>query len=131
MAKFDKLKALIDCRCPRCRIGKVFTGSAYAFKKRRTNDVCSHCGLIFEIEPGYFYSAMYISYFMIILEGGFAGWFVFQISSSEVIWPYLVIVLSLTLLLAPLNFRYSRLILLYYLSPKIKYDPKYKSDLDI
>lgn len=131
MAKFDKIRALINCKCPKCRIGKVFTGSPYAFKKRRTNEVCSHCGLFFEIEPGYFYAAMYISYLMIIIEGGLTSWLVFQISRSEVIWLYLVIILSVTLLLAPLNFRYSRLLLLYYLSPKIKYDPKYKRDLEL
>ena len=131
MAKFDKIRALINCKCPKCRIGKVFTGSPYAFRKRRTNEVCSHCGLFFEIEPGYFYAAMYISYLMIIIEGGVTGWLVFQISKSEVIWLYLAIILSVTLLLAPLNFRYSRLLLLYYLSPKIKYDPKYKRDLEL
>lgn len=130
MAKFDKIRALINCKCPRCRVGKVFVGSPYAFRKRRTNEICPHCGLFFEIEPGYFYSAMYISYFMIIIEGGLTGWLVFQISKSETIWLYLVIILSVTLLLAPLNFRYSRLLLLYYLSPKIKYDPKYRQDLE-
>jgi uncharacterized protein (DUF983 family) len=130
MAKFDKIRALINCKCPRCRVGKVFVGSPYAFRKRRTNEICSHCGLFFEIEPGYFYGAMYISYFMIIIEGGVTGWLVYQISKSDTIWLYLAIILSLTLLLAPLNFRYSRLLLLYYLSPKIKYDPKYKLDLE-
>ncbi len=131
MAKFDKIRALIECRCPKCRIGKVFSGNAYAFKKRRTNEVCSHCGLFFEVEPGYFYAAMYISYLMIILEGGLTGWLVFQVSKSDYIWLYLLVILSVTLFLAPLNFRYSRLLLLYYLSPKIKYDPRYKNDLDV
>lgn len=129
MGKFEKIKALIDCKCPRCRIGKVFSGSPYAFKKNRTNEVCSHCGLFFEIELGYFYSAMYISYLMIILEGAVTGWLLFKLSNSESIWLYLVIILFVTLSLSPINFRYSRLILLYYLSPKIKYDPKYKNDI--
>jgi len=31
-------------------------------------------------------------------------------------------------LLAPFNYRYSRLILLFYLTPKIKYNPKYQDD---
>lgn len=131
MANFEKIKALIDSRCPHCRIGKVFSGSPYAFKKHRTNEICSHCGLFFELEPGYFYAAMYISYFMIIAEGGFTGWLLFEISKSESIWLYLVIILLVTLSLSPINFRYSRLILLYYLSPKIKYDPKYKDDLSL
>lgn len=129
MGKYDKIKAFVNCKCPRCRIGKVFSGSPYAFKKRRTNEICSHCGLFFEVEPGYFYAAMYISYFMIIVEGGLTGWLLFEVSKSESIWLYLTVVLFVTLILSPINFRYSRLILLYYLSPKIKYDPKYKNDL--
>lgn len=131
MAKFDKIKALIDCRCPHCRIGKVFSGSPYALRKRRTNQICSHCGFFFELEPGYFYAAMYISYFMIIAEGVLTGWLIFEIARSESIWLYLTTILSVTLFLSPINFRYSRLILLYYLSPKIKYDPKYKDELGL
>lgn len=129
MANFEKIKALIDCKCPHCRIGKVFMGSPYSFRKRRTNEVCSHCGFFFEIEPGYFYIAMYISYFMIIAEGGLTAWLLFEISRSESIGLYLTAILSVTLFLSPINFRYSRLILLYYLSPKIKYDPRYKDDV--
>lgn len=128
MAKYGKLRAFIDCKCPRCRVGKVFTGSPYAFRRRRTNDVCSHCGQFFEIEPGYFYGAMYISYFMIIIEGGLTGLLLFNFSGSESIWLYLVIILSVTLFLSPINFRYSRLILLYFFSPRMKYDPRYERD---
>lgn len=129
MAKFDKIHAMIDCKCPHCRIGKVFVGNPYAFKKRRTNDICPHCGFFFEIEPGYFYAAMYISYFMMMFEGGLTWWLLFEITRSETIWLYLIVILLVTLLLSPINFRYSRLLLLYYLSPKIKYDPKYKNDV--
>ncbi len=129
MGKLEKIRALIGCRCPRCRIGKVFSGPTYSIKKRRTNEICSHCGLFFELEPGYFYGAMYISYFMIIAEGGITGWLLFKLSGSESIWLYLGVILTVTLFLSPVNFRYSRLILLYYLSPKIKYDPKYKKDI--
>lgn len=129
MKKLDKLKALLEARCPHCRIGKVFTGSPYSFKKQRTNDICSYCGQYFEIEPGYFYGAMFISYFMILFEGGITAWVLFELTHSESIWLYLGVVLFVTLSLSPINFRYSRLILLYYLSPRIKYDPKYKKEL--
>ena len=113
MPRFDKVKALINCRCPRCRIGRVFVGNPYALKKRRVNEICPYCGQFFEIEPGYFYAAMYISYFMIMFEGGLTGWLLFEITKSEFIGHYLAVILLVTLSLSPINFRYSRLILLY------------------
>lgn len=128
MARFDKVKAMINCRCPHCRMGKVFVGSPYAIKKRRVNEICPYCGQYFEIEPGYFYAAMYISYFMMMFEGGLSGWLLFEVTKSEAKGLFLAVILLVTLSLSPINFRYSRLILLYYLSPKIKYDPKYENE---
>ena len=29
---------------------------------------CSHCGLVYEKEPGYFYAAMYVGYAFIVAE---------------------------------------------------------------
>lgn len=129
MDKLDKVKALVGCRCPRCRIGKVFLGNPYALKKRRVNEICGYCGQYFEIEPGYFYAAMYISYLMMMVEGGLTAWLTYTLTHSDSIWVYLVVILTVMLSLSPINFRYSRLILLYYLSPKIKYDPNYREEL--
>lgn len=48
-------------RCPRCRMGKIFAGSAFVgFPKM--HERCPVCRLRFEREPGYFLGAMYISY---------------------------------------------------------------------
>jgi uncharacterized protein (DUF983 family) len=43
-------------------------------------------------------------------------------------WPYIFSILFFAFLLAPVNFRYSRVILLYWLSPKIKYISDYDHD---
>ncbi|GAA4783714.1 hypothetical protein GCM10023231_09210 [Olivibacter ginsenosidimutans] len=128
MAYRSKLKAMVEARCPQCRTGKIFVGNAYNFRKQRTNDICPYCGLEFEIEPGYFYAAMYVSYAMAVLEILIIGFFTYLFSHSESPWLYSIILFFTVLLLAPFNYRYSRLLLLFYLTPKIKYDPKYQQD---
>lgn len=120
----------MECRCPHCRIGKVFYGSPYALRKRRVNSICGYCSQYFEIEPGYFYGALYVSYFMMMFEGFFMAGLLILFTSSESIWLYLACTTSFMIALAPINFRYARMILLYYLSPKIKYDPSYREELN-
>jgi len=124
----NKLRALIEARCPQCRIGKMFVGGTYGFRKQRTNDICPYCGLEFEIEPGYFYAAMYVSYAMAVLEVLIIGLLTYLFSASESPWVYSFVLFFSILFLAPFNYRYSRLILLFYLTPKIKYNPKYQED---
>ena len=64
-----KLATLLDIlreRCPRCRTGKIFRGSAFlGFPKM--HERCPVCFLRFEREPGYFLGAMYISYGLALL----------------------------------------------------------------
>lgn len=128
MAYRSKLKALMEARCPQCRTGKIFVGNTYSFHKQRTNDICPYCGLEFEIEPGYFYAAMYVSYAMAVLEILIIGFITYLLSHSESPWLYSVILFLAILVLAPFNYRYSRLLLLFYMTPKIKYNPKYQQD---
>ena len=61
----SKLNGLLKQKCPKCRRGKVFTHPFYNLA--HYSDMpknCVVCGHQFEIEPGYFYSAMYIGYMM-------------------------------------------------------------------
>lgn len=128
MAHKTKVQALVEARCPQCRTGKMFLGSTYGFKRQRTNDICPYCGLEFEIEPGYFYAAMYISYAMSVIEVVLIGFLTYLITNSESPWVYSIILFLAIVLFAPFNYRYARLILLFYLTPKIKYNPKYQED---
>jgi len=123
-----KLSAMLSCKCPRCRVGKIFYGSPYSLKRQRTNQVCSHCGLYFEIEPGYFYISMYISYAFSVIELLVAAFILYFFVRSESPWFYCVVLIPLIILLSPINYRYSRVVLLHLFSPSIRYDPKYKID---
>jgi len=129
MRALGKFEAMLLCKCPRCRIGNVFYGNPYALKKQRSNQVCSHCGLYFEIEPGYFYISMYISYAFSVMEVLAAAFLVYMFTKSESPWFYSGLLIPLIVLLSPINYRYSRIFLLYFFSPNIKYNPKYKDDL--
>ena len=132
MKPISKLQAVIQCKCPRCREGAIFTGSMYGFNIQRTNHSCSHCNQRFEIEPGYFYAAMYVSYAMNMIEMITMGFATYYFSGGRLdfdsLWLYVGIIFIGSLLLSPLNYRYSRIILLHWLSPKIRYNARYDQD---
>lgn len=129
MAKVSKTTAFIKAKCPKCRKGNIFTGTMYGFNVQRTNEFCPHCGVRFEVEPGYFYAAMYVSYAMNVSETVAMGILTYMFSGgSESAGLYILVLLLGTLVLAPFNFRYSRLILLYLMSPKLKYDSHYETE---
>ena len=107
----------------------MFVGSAYGIRRQRMNDVCPHCGFRFEIEPGYFYAAMYVSYGLSMAQLVIVGLLTYGFTKSESPWVYLAVLLVAIMAFAPFNYRYSRLILLFYLTPKVKYDPKYEDEL--
>ncbi|GAB3963084.1 DUF983 domain-containing protein [Spirosoma harenae] len=121
MTDVSKLQAALNGLCPRCRKGKIFK---YPFYSPNGFDVmhehCPHCGLRFEIEPGYFVGAMYVSY---AISGGvalLAGFLLFYFGGDPEGWIYATIVTPLMIVIAPINFRISRVIWLYYVAG-IKY----------
>ncbi|WCT12921.1 DUF983 domain-containing protein [Mucilaginibacter jinjuensis] len=129
MSQTPKYKAMMAGKCPRCRRGNMFSGSMYGFDKNSTNIYCPHCGMKFEIEPGYFYAAMYVSYALNVSQAvtiGLLTYIITQNSTSP--WLYLATILGGCFLLAPFNYRYSRIILLYWLSPKVHYQPYLDTD---
>jgi uncharacterized protein (DUF983 family) len=65
-AKPSTLASILQQRCPRCRIGRIFQYSIFrGFPKMCER--CSICDLKFEREPGYFLGAMYFSYLLGVL----------------------------------------------------------------
>lgn len=122
----SKLKAIMQQKCPRCRRGKVFTHRFYQL--RHFSDMhpdCPVCGHHFEIEPGYFYSAMYISYMitsaLCILTGG-AVYFLLQDPDTYI---YILCILATLLTVSPLSLRYSRMLTMHLIT-YVKFDDKWK-----
>jgi len=113
--------SMIKGKCPRCRKGNMFKGSF----SNTMHEQCDHCGLTFERNPGYFYTAMYVTYVFNVAELVTLGIATFILSGgSDNPWLYVAITISGILVLAPLNYRYSRIIQMYWLDPTLKYMPE-------
>lgn len=116
-----KLSAIINHRCPRCRQGKIFKHSMFHYKYDEMYTKCEYCNLNYEIEPGFFYGAMYVSYVFIVAELVNAGILAFLIFGEEEQWAIIATTILPVILLFTFNYRYGRTLLLHILSP-IKYD---------
>ncbi len=127
----SKFHAMIHSKCPKCHVGNVFEGKVYSLRKQQMNEVCPHCGVKYEVEPGYFYAAMYVSYALSVGEIVSVSVAIAILTGSESPWFYLAGLAITILIFAPFNFRYARLILLHFLTPKISYDPRYELALEI
>jgi len=117
----NKLIAIVNHKCPRCRKGDMYTHSMFSWHYSKMNEYCPVCRLKFEIEPGFFYAAMYVSYVLIVAELVNFGILAFMIFEDIEQWKIISFTLAPVILLFTFNFRYSRTLLLYFLSP-IKYD---------
>ena len=135
MKPISKFEAVVHCKCPRCRQGDIFSGKMYSltFRGQVTNEFCPHCNLRFEREPGYFYVSMFVSYAMIVAEVigiGVVSYILGLDLTYDNLWYYATVIFIGVFILSPLNYRYSRVILLHYLTPGLHFDPKYKSILN-
>ena len=127
MKAISKFQAVMTCKCPRCRKGPVFSGSTYSFKGQVTNEYCSHCNLRFEREPGFFYVAMFISYAMNVAEMisiSVAAYVLGVDLTYENLWVYVAIIVVGVFAFAPINYRYSRVFLVHWLTPGLKFIPE-------
>ena len=125
--QISQWNGIVNAKCPRCRVGKVFTGATYGFKIQKMNEVCPHCNLKFEREPGYFYVSMFVSYAMNVAEmiTVSVAAYIFGLKLEyDNLWYFVLVLFGTTLLFSPFNYRYSRIILLYWLSPGLNYEPQ-------
>ncbi|MCF8426160.1 MAG: DUF983 domain-containing protein [Bacteroidia bacterium] len=111
-------------KCPQCQSGKMFNYPFYNLKRFMDMDAtCKVCGLKYEIEPGFFWGAMYVSYALtvglMLVLGGFILW----VSNGKAdFWGYVIPIISALLASSPLTYRYARVLMLYFFSP-IRFNP--------
>jgi hypothetical protein len=95
----------------------------YNLSGQKMHKNCPHCGFYFEVELGYFYVAMFVSYALNVALLVTLGVGTYILTHSENPWLYTPLLLISAFLLSPVNFRYSRVILLYWLTPGVHFDP--------
>lgn len=117
-------KAALHAKCPVCRTGDMFANSMYNLNGQKMHESCPHCNFHFEIEPGYFYVAMFVSYAMNVALLVTLAVGTYILTGSNDPWLYCAILLSCAFLVSPINFRYSRVILLYWLTPGVHFKPE-------
>jgi uncharacterized protein (DUF983 family) len=66
-----KINSILTGSCPRCQEENMYVEkNPYKLSKVYTmHETCSHCHLRYEIEPSFFYGAMYVAYGVSIAFG--------------------------------------------------------------
>ena len=122
LKKGSKLNSILTGTCPKCQNESMYLDENPLHFKNilKMHDHCSHCHLKYQIEPSFFYGAMYVSYGLNVAIGIaiFIISFVFFGSSLKV--AFISIIASFIILL-PFVLRWSRNI---YINMFVSYDPK-------
>jgi len=108
------LEGVFNHKCPHCREGKMYKHSAFnVLRYTEMHTECPVCKQPLEPEPGFYYGAMFVSYAIsvaIIITTFFTVYFLLKNPPVE---TYLSIIIPIIFLMMPLNFRYSRTLMLY------------------
>lgn len=117
MSSLNIVKKIAKGKCPICDTGDVFEsdGNILLLKSPKMNTTCDHCGHKYETEPGFFFGAMFVSYALIVAELIMVFFLINPFSpSTEMILVAMFVVILVT---SFTNFKYSRLIWMYMLTP--------------
>lgn len=118
----SKLNSILTGSCPRCQKESMYSdrNPLHFTKVLKMNENCSHCGLRYQIEPSFFYGAMYVSYGLNVAVGIAAFIISFVFLGASIEESFIAIVVTL-ILLFPFVLRLSRNL---YINMFVSYDPK-------
>jgi uncharacterized protein (DUF983 family) len=118
-------KAILQTKCPRCHQGEMFTHSAFSLRHfDEMPEHCAVCNFRYEIEVGFYWGAMYISYGLSVILLVFFGVLLYYLGDDPPLWVYIMGVSTVLFLFTTILFRYARVLMLY-LFGSVQYDPKY------
>jgi uncharacterized protein (DUF983 family) len=120
--KGSKINSILTGSCPKCQNESMYADQnpLHLTKVLKMNENCSHCGLKYQIEPSFFYGAMYVSYGLNVAVGIAAFIVSFVFFESTIEQSFLAIIVTLVVLF-PFVLRLSRNI---YINMFVSYDPK-------
>ncbi len=120
------LSAVLSCRCPRCREGKLFRYPLSIGLKRSMDmhNQCPVCSQPTDIEVGFYYGTGYISYFLSLFISGFSFllWFLL-IGFSYKDFRFLTWIIINSVFLLGLQAWLMRFSRCFWLSCFVSYDP--------
>jgi len=124
LRKGSKLYSILFNKCPKCHIGRFWsTNNPFRnmfFSPKNSCKKCENCSLAYELETGFWYGCMYVSY-AISVAVMLLCWILtnFFYPLMNIFNEILIIVIAI-LLVSPLNYHLSRLIWINFF---IKYIP--------
>jgi uncharacterized protein (DUF983 family) len=124
LKKGSKLNSILTGTCPKCQNESMYSDKnpLHLNNILKMNENCSHCGLHYQLEPSFFFGAMYISYGLNVAIGIAAFITSFFIFHSGLKVAFIVIIAAL-IISFPFVLRLSRNI---YINMFVTYDPKTK-----
>jgi len=124
LKKGSKLNSILTGSCPRCQNENMYLDKnpLHFSKILKMNENCSHCGLKYQIEPSFFYGAMYVSYALNVALSVAAFVISYLIFKSSLKFAFITIIV-INVVLFPFVLRWSRNI---YINFFVSFDEKYK-----
>ena len=124
LKKGSKLNSILTGTCPRCQNESMYLDKnpLHFSKLIKMHEKCSHCGLRYEIEPSFFYGAMYVSYGLNVGLSIATFGVSYLILESSIITSFIAIVVA-NILLFPFVLRWARNI---YINMFVSFDKKFK-----
>ncbi|MFV8368237.1 DUF983 domain-containing protein [Flavobacterium sp. LB2R40] len=124
LKKGSKLYSILTGTCPKCQNESMYLDKnpLHFNKILKMHENCSHCGLRYQIEPSFFYGAMYVSYGLNVAIGIAAFILSFVVFGSNLKVAFIAIIISL-IILFPFILRFSRNI---YINMFVTYEPDTK-----
>ena len=120
LKKGSKLNSILTGTCPRCQEESMYVHkNPYKLNTiYKMHDHCSHCGLHYQIEPSFFYGAMYVSYGLTVAIGVASFIITKVVLGLNLVTSFIAIIASLIILM-PITARLSRNI---YINMFVRYD---------
>jgi uncharacterized protein (DUF983 family) len=124
LKKGSKLNSILTGTCPRCQNESMYLDkNPLNFSKLiKMHERCSHCDLKYEIEPSFFYGAMYVSYGLNVALSIATFVISYLFLESTIKTSFIAIVVA-NIILFPFVLRWSRNI---YINMFVSFDKKYK-----
>lgn len=117
MSEPTKFNAVLNARCPQCREGRLFKYKFWnIFKFSQMHENCPKCNLRYEVEPGFWFGAMYVSYALtvgIMIVGGVV---IYNFFNDPPALGYVVPITIASLVAVPFNFRIARTVFIHLFS---------------
>jgi uncharacterized protein (DUF983 family) len=120
LKKGTKLNSILTGSCPKCQEENMYKekNPYYLSKLYDMHENCSHCGLQYQIEPSFFYGAMYVSYGLTVAIGVAAFIIANVFMGLNLVEAFIAIIIAL-IVLTPVTARLSRNI---YINIFVHYD---------